>query len=66
MAVSDADAVPVASVGTVMVLVLLLKVPDAPESGAVKVTGAPWTPMLAAFFTRTARGEVKELLTAAV
>ena len=63
LAVNDADAVPVASVATVMVTVPLLEVPDAPEPGAVKATFAPSTPMLAAFFTRTARGEVKAVLT---
>ena len=42
-AVNGADAIPEALVGTVMVAVLLLNLPDTPDPGAVNFTFAPAT-----------------------
>src|SRR6266403_3044222 len=53
-AVNGADATPDAFVATVMVAVLLLNSPDAPEPGAVNVTFTPETGLLPASFTVTA------------
>jgi hypothetical protein len=54
-AVNDADAIPDAFVAIVIVPVLLLKTPEAPEPGAVKVTFTPLTGLLPASFTVTAK-----------
>jgi hypothetical protein len=53
-AVNGADATPVAFVASVMVAVLLLNTPDAPDPGAVNVTFTPETGLLPASFTVTA------------
>jgi hypothetical protein len=53
-AVNGADATPDAFVATVMVAVLLLNSPDAPDPGAVNVTFTPETGLLPASFTVTA------------
>jgi len=54
LAVNDADAMPDALVATMIVAVLLLNLPDAPEPGAVNVTFTPGTGLLPASFTVTA------------
>jgi hypothetical protein len=64
-AVNGADATPEAFVATVMVAVLLLNLPEAPDPGAVNVTFTPETGLLLASFTVTARGLAKALLTVA-
>jgi hypothetical protein len=56
---------PEASVGTVIVFVELLKVPDAPNAGAVNVTLAPLTAFPAASFTVTESAVPKAVLMAA-
>jgi hypothetical protein len=53
-AVNGADATPDAFVATVIVAVLLLNTPDAPDPGAVNVTFTPETGLLPASFTVTA------------
>ena len=53
-AVNAADATPDAFVATVIVAVLLLNTPDAPDPGAVNVTFTPLTGLLEASFTVTA------------
>ena len=53
-AVKGADATPNALVATVMVAVLLLKMPEAPEPGAVNVTLTPDRGLLKESFTVTA------------
>ena len=63
MAVNGADATPEAFVATVMVAVPLLKVPDAPEPGAVNITLTPDTGLLPASLTVTARALAKAVLT---
>ena len=63
-AVKGADATPDAFVATVIVAVLLLKVPEAPDPGAVNVTFTPLTGLLPASFTVTARGFVNAVLIA--
>jgi len=63
-AVNGADATPDALVATVMVAVLLLKVPDAPAPGAVNVTFTPDTGLFPASFTVTASAFAKTVLIA--
>jgi hypothetical protein len=53
-AVNGADATPDAFVATVIVAVLLLNTPEAPDPGAVNVTFTPETGLLPASFTVTA------------
>ena len=62
---NGAEATPDALVATVIVAVLLLKVPEAPEPGAVNVTFTPLTGLLPASFTVTASGFAKAALIAA-
>jgi hypothetical protein len=64
-AVNGADAIPDAFVATTIVAVLLLKVPEAPEPGAVNVTFTPLTGLLLASFTVTASGFANAVLIAA-
>jgi len=64
-AVNGADATPEVFVATVMVVVLLLNTPDAPDPGAVNVTFTPETGLLPASFTVTARGLANAVLMAA-
>src|SRR5437879_11735524 len=52
-AVNGADATPDAFVATMIVAVLLLNTPDAPDPGAVNVTFTPETGLLPASFTVT-------------
>lgn len=54
LAVNGAEAIPLAFVETVIVAVLLLNFPLAPEPGAVKVTLTPETGLLDASSTVTA------------
>ena len=65
-AVNCAAAMPDAFVATVTVAVLLLKTPDAPLPGAVKVTLTPNTGLLPASLTLTASAFGKALLIAVV
>ena len=65
-AVNGADATPEPFVATVIVVVLLLNVPDAPDEGAVKVTFTPDNGLLPASFTVTARATPKDVSIAAV
>jgi len=60
--VNGADATPDVFVATVIVAVLLLNTPDAPEPGAVKVTFTPGTGLLPASFTVTANALAKAVL----
>ncbi len=53
---------PDAFVATVMVVVLLLNTPDAPDPGAVNVTFTPLTGLLPASFTVTASALAKAVL----
>ena len=53
-------------VATVIVAVLLLKMPDAPLIGAVNVTFTPDKGLLPASFTVTARAAAKAVLIAAL
>jgi hypothetical protein len=53
-AVNGAEATPDAFVATVIVAVLLLKMPEAPDPGAVNVTFTPLTGLLPASLTVTA------------
>ena len=62
LAVNGADATPEPFVATIIVVVLLLKVPDAPEEGAVKVTFTPERGLLLASFTVTASATPKAVL----
>jgi thiamine transporter ThiT len=64
-AVNGADAIPEAFVATVIVAVLLLNTPDAPDPGAVNVTFTPGTGLLPASFTVTATALAKAVLTVA-
>jgi hypothetical protein len=64
-AVNGAEAIPDALVATVIVAVLLLKVPEAPDPGAVNVTFTPLTGLLLASFTVTASGFANAVLIAA-
>ena len=64
-AVKGAEATPDAFVATTMVCVLLLKSPDAPVPGDVKVTLTPETGLLPASFTVTAKALAKAVLIAA-
>src|SRR5882672_5114008 len=64
-AVNDADATPDAFVAMVIVAVLLLNTPDAPDPGAVNVTFTPKTGLLPASFTATASAFAKAVLIAA-
>jgi hypothetical protein len=61
-AVNGAEATPEAFVATVMVAVLLLNLPEAPEPGAVNVTFAPETGLLPASVTVTANAFAKAVL----
>jgi hypothetical protein len=61
-AVNGAEATPDAFVATVIVAVLLLKTPDAPDPGAVNVTFTPLTGLLPESFTVTAKGFVNAVL----
>src|SRR5437868_6083698 len=61
-AVKGADAMPEASVATVIAAVLLLNTPEAPEGGAVKVTFTPETGLLPASLTVTANAPAKAVL----
>jgi hypothetical protein len=63
--VNGAEAIPDALVATVIVAVLLLKVPEAPDPGAVNVTFTPLTGLLLASFTVTASGFANAVLIAA-
>jgi thiamine transporter ThiT len=63
--VNGAEATPDAFVATVIVAVLLLNTPEAPEPGAVNVTFTPETGLLAASFTVTASGLAKAVMMAA-
>ena len=56
---------PLAPVGTLMVLNELLKVPDAPVDGAVKLTAAPETRLPKASVTLTMSGFAKAVPTGA-
>jgi hypothetical protein len=60
--VNGADATPEAFVATLMVAVLLLNLPEAPDPGAVNVTFTPETGLLPASFTVTARALAKAVL----
>ena len=64
-AVRGAEATPEAFVATVIVAVLLLNLPEAPEPGAVNVTFTPEMGLPPASFTVTARALAKAVLTAA-
>src|SRR5207302_1732796 len=64
-AVKGAEATPNALVATVIVAVLLLKIPDAPDPGAVNVTFTPLTGLLPAPFTVTAKALENAVLIAA-
>src|SRR3989440_328220 len=61
-AVNGADATPNAFVATVIVVVLLLNTPDAPDAGAANVTFTPETGLLPASFTVTASAFAKAVL----
>ena len=65
-AVNGALATPEALEATVMVAVLLLKMPDAPAPGAVKVTFTPDTGLLPASLTVTASGLANAVLIVAL
>jgi hypothetical protein len=60
--VNGAAAIPEAFVATVIVAVLLLNTPEAPEPGAVNVTFTPETGLLPASFTVTAKAFGKAVL----
>jgi hypothetical protein len=64
-AVNEADATPDAFVAAVIVIVLLLNTPDAPDAGAVNVTFTPGTALPPASFTVTARAFANAVLTVA-
>jgi hypothetical protein len=64
LALNGALATPLAFVTTVMVAVLLLNTPLAPEPGAVNVTVTPETGLLEASFTVTASAFVNAVLIA--
>jgi hypothetical protein len=64
-AVNGAEATPEALVATVIVAVLLLNTPDAPDPGAVNVTFTPGTGLLPASFTVTANALAKAVLVVA-
>src|SRR5450631_4235742 len=66
LAVNGADATPTAFVVTTMVVVLLLKSPDGPAPGAVKVTFTPGTGLLPTSRTVTASGLAKAVLMVAL
>ena len=61
-AVNGADATPDAFVATVIVAVLLLNTPDAPDPGAVNVTFTPLTGLLPESFTVTANAFANAVL----
>jgi len=63
--VNGTEATPEAFVATVIVAVLLLNLPDAPDPGAVNVTFTPETGLLLASVTVTANALAKAVLTAA-
>jgi hypothetical protein len=60
--VKVADATPAAFVDTVIVDVLLLKLPEAPDPGAVNVTFTPATGLLCASVTVAASGVARAVL----
>jgi len=60
--VKGAEAMPDAFVATVMVAVLLLNLPDAPDPGAVNVTFTPETGLLPASLMVTASAFAKAVL----
>ena len=62
---NGADATPDAFVATVIVAVLLLNRPDAPDPGAVNVTFTPLTGLLLASLIVTAGALANAVLTAA-
>lgn len=64
-AVIGADAIPEEFVATVMVAVVLLKIPDAPVAGAVNVTFTPESGLLPESLTVTATAFVKAVPTVA-
>jgi hypothetical protein len=61
-AVKGADATPDAFVATMIVAVLLLNTPEAPDPGAVNVTFTPVTGLPPLSFTVTAKGFAKAVL----
>jgi hypothetical protein len=61
-AVKGAEATPDPFVATVIVAVLLLNTPDAPDPGAVNVTFTPPTGLLLASFTVTAKAFANAVL----
>ena len=65
-AVNGADATPNALAATVIAVVPLLKIPDAPLPGAVNVTFTPDMGLLPASFTVTAKALENAVLTVAV
>jgi hypothetical protein len=65
-AVKDADATPDPFVATVIVAVLLLNTPDAPDAGAVNVTFTPLTGLLPASLTVTTKGAANAVLIVAL
>src|SRR5450755_120601 len=66
LAVNGADAIPEALVATTMVVVLLLKSPEAPAADAVKVTFTPGTGLLPTSRTVTASGLANAVLMVAL
>jgi hypothetical protein len=64
-AVNAAEATPEAFVAAMIVVVLLLKAPEAPDPGAVKVTFTPETGLLPASLTVTASALANAVLMAA-
>jgi len=66
LAVNGAEATPLEFVVTVIVAVLLLNLPLAPEPGAVNVTLTPETGLLEASSTVTASAVANAVLTVAV
>ncbi len=59
---NGADAIPDALVATVIVVVLLLNRPDAPDPGALNVTFTPETGLLPASLTVTAKAFANAVL----
>jgi len=64
--VNGAEATPDAFVATVIVAVLLLNAPDAPDPGAVNVTFTPLTGLLSESFTVACMAVANAVLTVAV
>ncbi len=65
MAVNEAEAIPAALVGSVIVAVPLLNRPEGPVDGAVKTTLIPEIGLPDPSFTVTANALVKDVLTLA-